>query len=79
MFSYTIYNEANTEKFAVAMHAIEDFLSVKREKLLEDVDGSLYARYNFHGKKIELRSDYDVDAVYCDAEIDLSELFGDPI
>ena len=43
----------------------------KKEKLLEDVDGTAIQFYHFDSKTIKVCNDFEIDAVYVDSEIEL--------
>lgn len=76
MFSYSICKDADNDEYLKACEKLETALPVQKVEVLVDVDGSVYATYSYQGKKIEICDDYYVGAVYCDSEIDLSEIFG---
>lgn len=75
MFQYTISKIANNEDFLVTSNIIESFISnFEKCELLIDVDGSLFQKYIIHSGEIIVQSDYDVDAVYVDSEIEIPDL-----
>ena len=70
MYSYTISKEADEKQFHRACSIVEVQLAeYKKEKLLEDVDGTQIQIYITNGKKIKVVNDYEVDAVFIDTEI----------
>lgn len=75
MFSYNISKNADKKSFDKACSAIESKLNgIKKEKLLEDVDGTLIQIYNMPDGRIKVVNDYEVDAVYADSDVSLSEV-----
>lgn len=75
MFTYNIHKEADKKAFEKACTRIEKGVpDIRKEKLLEDVDGSLIQVYHAKGGKIKVVNDYEVDAVYADSEIDLKSI-----
>lgn len=75
MFSYNIAKEADNKAFKKACSAIEAKVkSIEKEKLLIDVDGTLIQIYNTPDGRIKVLNDYEVDAVYANSDIDLSEV-----
>lgn len=77
MFEYTVWRNNSPEKFKEACKRIDqEYPNAVKSKLLIDVDGSTLQIYTEHEKKIKVFDDYDVGAVYIEAEIDLRELFG---
>ena len=75
MFSYTIEKSANARAFARTCRMIEsNFSGIRKEPLLEDVDGTTIQVYRHNGKKIKVYNDYEVDAVYIDSEIELKNV-----
>ena len=82
MFGYTISIETNENKFYEICKTLETKLNMtnqNKEKMLEDVDGTIIQIYWVLGKKIKVVNDYEVDAVYIDSEIDLSKIITDYI
>lgn len=76
MFNYTVAKEADNKAFISACNKIEKQInSLKKEKLLVDVDGSLIQVYYCDNKKIKVLNDYEVDAVYIQSEKNISDLF----
>lgn len=75
MFSYNISKNADKKAFDKACSAIESKLNgIKKEELLEDVDGTLIQIYKVQDGKIKVVNDYEVDAVYADSDVNLSEI-----
>ena len=77
MFGYTIALTTDAEKFYEVCDHIETnlgLIGIKKEALLEDVDGTLIQGYDFLNQKIKVLNDYEVDAVYVDSEVDLSTI-----
>ena len=76
MFSYTISKEADNKAFMRTCALIEDnFKEISKEKMLIDVDGSIYQKYHTPQGIIEVSNDYNIDAVYIDSEINLNHIF----
>lgn len=76
MFTYNIFKNANTEEFRKACSTIEAKMpELKKSAPLEDVDGTVIQIYTTGDKKVKVVNDFEVDAVYIDSEIDLSEIF----
>lgn len=75
MFSYNIAKSADKSSFNHTCSLIESKLeNIKKNELLEDVDGTQIQLYNTPNGKIKIFNDYEVDAVYIDSEIDLSKI-----
>ena len=47
---------------------------IKKEKNLEDVDGTLIRIYITPSGKIKVYNDYEVDAVYVDSDVKLDHI-----
>ena len=76
MFEYNICNQADEELFYKQCKAIEDNIRVlKKDRLIEDVDGSLIQMYSNHLGKIVVRNDLHVDALYVTSDFDLLPFF----
>lgn len=76
MFTYNISKVADKKAFSDTCAAIESKIpQILKEDFLEDVDDTTIQIYSANGKKIKVFNDYEVDAVYIDSEIDLSEVF----
>lgn len=75
MFTYNISKVANDKAFKSACSAIEAKLKgIEKEDLLTDVDGTQIQIYNTQDGKIKVFNDYDVDAVYADSEVNLTDI-----
>ena len=75
MYSYNIAKNADKNAFKHACNLIENQIEkLKKEKLLTDVDGTAIQIYNAPEGKIKVYNDYEVDAVYIDSEVDLSNI-----
>lgn len=75
MFSYNIAKNADNKAFEDICTLIESKVTnIKKEKVLEDVEGTQIQIYNASGGKIKVYNDYEVDAVYIDSEIDLKDI-----
>ena len=75
MFSYNIAKEADNKAFQSACVAIEaNIKDLEKEKLLIDADGTLVQIYHVQGRKIKVVNDYEVDAVYADSDVNLSNI-----
>jgi hypothetical protein len=75
MFTYNISKTANSKDFKRACSAIESKLKgIEKDDLITDVDGTQIQIYNTKDGKIKVFNDYEVDAVYADSEVDLTEI-----
>ena len=75
MYSYTISKSANAEVFRETCNLIEQhYPQIKKDPLLEDVDGSLVQIYRIEEGQIRVESDFQVDAVYADSDRKLAFL-----
>ncbi len=75
MFSYNIAKEADNKAFKKACAAIEAKIkSITGKRFAVDVDGSLVQTYDTPNGSITVFNDYEVDAVYADSDVDLSEV-----
>lgn len=75
MFTYNISKNANSKAFKRACSAIESSMKgIDKEELIEDVDGTQIQIYNTKNGKIKVFNDYEVDAVYADSEVNLSDI-----
>lgn len=75
MYSYNISKEADNKAFKKACSSIERHVrNYKKAELLIDVDGSVIQTYSTPSGFIKVYNDYEVDAVYCDSEINLNEI-----
>lgn len=75
MFSYNVFKEASDAKFNNACKKIENSLNIEKKPPIIDVDGSIIQIYTDGNKNVKVYNDYEVDAVYIDSDIDLSQLF----
>ncbi|MBT9811183.1 hypothetical protein GPL26_16270 [Enterocloster citroniae] len=77
MYEYYICDTADDEIFRKQCVAIEKNIApLKKEKLLEDVDGSLIQIYGYMGSKIKVYCDHFIDEVCVKSEIELKHFFG---
>ena len=75
LFSYTTSFEASEVQFKNICAEIEkNVKGVEKGALLIDVDGSAIQKYVVGSKTITIQNDYEVDAVYIDSEIDLTDI-----
>ncbi len=76
MYSYTISKEWNAELFFDVCSKIEsNFKNIVKEKPFYDfLDGDMKQEYSVNGKKIIVNNDSQIDALYVDSEIDLSDI-----
>ena len=73
MYSYTVKKTADEKAFFLACRAIEREVSgLRKERLLEDVDGTQIQIYYAPKGEIKVVNDYEVDAVYVDSEVRLA-------
>lgn len=76
MFEYYICNAADDEIFQKQCAAIEKNIApLSKEKLLEDVDGTLIQIYDYAGAIIKVYSDHFINEVYIKSEIELTQFF----
>ena len=76
MFHYVIAKNVDRKAFDSACALIEAKIEgVRKEKLLEDVDGTLIQIYHTASGKIKVFDDYEVDAVYVDSDLKLDHIF----
>lgn len=76
MFSYTVSKVASEEAFKKTCRLLEDRIAgIDKDKMLEDVDGTAIQVYRKGTDSIKVYNDYEVDAVYIDSEIELSNIF----
>ena len=76
LFEYNVCNQADEELFYKQCAAIEKAISfLKKEPLLEDVDGTLVQKYVAPSGKITVRNDVQTDALYVLSEFDLLPYF----
>ena len=75
MFDYTILPYADYKIFNNALNLFESkFPDVQKEELLVDVDDTAIQIYVNNDKRIKFYNDYEVDAVYIESDIDLSDI-----
>lgn len=68
---------ADQDKFFEVCAEVESKVpNLVKDRLLQDVDGSNIQSYNCKGKAITIFDDYEVDAIYLESEIDLTEYLG---
>lgn len=78
MYHYSICNVADEVIFQKQCRALEMHLPhLVKDKLLEDVDGSLMQRYWLDGKMIRVYNSNDIRSVYIDSEVELEPYFRD--
>ena len=76
MYKYTICKEANNREFEAACNKIEKIIpDIEVISDLTDVDGSQIKVFRKDGKTVKVYNDYEVDAVFIDSEIDISNAF----
>lgn len=76
MFDYTISPSADNNEFIKACRAVEAFLNLSAHTPnVVDVDGSAFTEYVASEKQVRVDIDFDVDAVYVTANVDLSSIF----
>lgn len=75
MYKYTVYKEADNEKFKEAckkiVNGVEDLTA---DKPIIDVDGSIIQKYISSNGSIKASNDYEIDAVYIDSEVNLDDI-----
>ena len=69
-FHYTVCNEFDEEIFIKQCAAIEKIPSLKKEKLLEDVDGTVLQIYHHENGDIRIVNDYLIGCLYVDSDFD---------
>ena len=75
MFTYNISKTASKAEFNRACTAIESNLKIiEKDDLITDVDGTQIQIYNTNDGKIKVFNDYEVDAVYADSEVNLTDI-----
>ena len=76
MFEYNICNQADEALFYKQCAAIEKSVPfLKKENLLEDVDGTLVQKYSSQSGAVVVRNDVQIDALYVQSEFDLLPYF----
>ena len=75
MHYINIYNQTNEELF------LEDLDKIKRTKgfemqgeVLEDLDGSLYAIFQYEDGKVVLKNDEDIVALFIESDNNIEEI-----
>ena len=75
MLTYNISKTASKAEFNRACEAIESKLKgIEKADLITDVDGTQIQIYNTDGGKIKVFNDYEVDAVFADSDVNLSDI-----
>ena len=75
MFSYNISPNADKKAFTNICALIErEFKYIRDSRCLTDVDGTQIQIYDTITGDIKVYNDYEVDAVYVESEIDLSNI-----
>lgn len=75
-YSYTVCDQADDEIFRKQCIALETHIpNLTKEKLLEDVDGSLYQEYHHENGELIVCSEIPVGAVYIDSDFDIDSCF----
>lgn len=76
MFEYNVCNQADEDLFYKQCTAIEKAVpSLRKESLLEDVDGTLVQKYRSPSGWVTVRNDVQTDALYVQSEFDLLPYF----
>ncbi|MGI5825231.1 MAG: hypothetical protein ACOX7J_06630 [Bacillota bacterium] len=76
MYEYNIEKNADTKAFERTCLLIEKGAATFiKEELLVDVDGTQIQIYHTREGKIKVVNDYEVDAVYVDAHVNLNNIF----
>lgn len=74
MFDYNICSQADYIIFEKQCFALEKNIpNIEKSNLLTDVDGSKIQFYKINGSTIKVYIDYDIDAVYVESEIELTQ------
>lgn len=77
-YDYTICTEPDEDIFKRQCAALEKHIPLlKKEPLMTDVDNTKIQIYFKDGKKIKVKNDYMVGAVYIQSEIELTQFFKD--
>ncbi len=75
-YSYAICDQADDEIFRKQCIALENHIpNLIKERLLEDVDGSLYQEYHHEKGELIVCSEIPVGAVYIDSDFDINPYF----
>lgn len=76
MFHYDICTVADDDVFNKQCKALETHIpNIRKDDLLEDVDGSSTQIYYVGDNKISVHNSKYIDAVYVDSEIELKQYF----
>ncbi|MCM1564915.1 MAG: hypothetical protein NC238_02965 [Dehalobacter sp.] len=75
MFSYNVCNQTDKELFDKCLDKLKNIEGMEIEEgILEDVDGSLVAKFRYKDKQVLLQNDEDVGALYIKSETDLEKV-----
>ena len=75
-YSYGICNHSDRTLFKRQCIALETNIpNLKKEELLEDVDGSWWQFYALKNKKIVVRNDCCINELYIESDVDLLQYF----
>lgn len=75
-YSYGICNQADRLLLKKQCIALEKNIpNLKKEELLEDVDGSQWQLYTLENKKIIVRNDCCINELYIESDVDLLRYF----
>ena len=75
-FEYTICDQPDEELFQKQCAAFEKkFPDIRKENVLEDVDGSLYQTYHHTDGDFIVSNDYNVGCLYVESDFDLIPYF----
>ena len=75
-YSYTICTEFDEDIFIQQCNALEKNVPyIVKGQFLHDVDDTKIQFYNISGKEVKVVNDFDIDAVYVDSDIELTQFF----
>ena len=75
-YNYTICKVPSAEYFYKQCSAIERHIqNLTKDKLLQDVDGSLFQVYRHDKGEIKVCNDYAIGCLYLETDFDLTEFF----
>ena len=75
-FEYIICRQFDADLFQKQCAALEKYIpNLKREPLVEDVDGSQYQHYQHERGEIVVANDYDIGCLYVESNFDLLPYF----
>ena len=75
-FKYIICRQFDSDLFQKQCAALEKYIhGLKREPLLEDVDGSQYQHYQHERGEIVVTNSYDIGCLYVESDFDLLPYF----